>query len=303
MSLTAERITLPRGPGTLRQVTQSPSGLHVLRIDASGWQYLVELGGKKPVIHELRTQSLPGRTPSDPGLAICVTAGAFSPDGKRFALLEAAAGDERAPHVVIRETSTRDIVANLKIKAKREPRYVQWHGDAQHLFVYVKDQTQLINLKGKVVETFDTPRAFDPSPSGERFLYEVAEQEWIVQIGKKKTAKFEARDIMWADEETLVLTRYATNDTQHVLKAPASSGKAKKLVTIPDASSIGAAGAVAVAVEAGEKKVFAHVIDLKTGKKQMKELQGAPSGTAVSVSPTQAFVQVNWAKAMHHLKF
>lgn len=298
MALTVERITLPSGPGSLRQVTQSPSGLHVLRIDASGREFLVELGGKKPVIHEFPIKSLP-----DSNLAICICSAAWSPDGKHFAFLEQSVAKERAPHVVVYETATRNVVASLKIKADSEPRYVQWHGDGQRLFVYVKGETQLINLKGKVVETFETPRTFDPSPSGERFLYEVAEQEWIVQIGKKKTAKFEARDIMWADEETIVMTRFATNETQHVLKAPAATGKAKKIITLPDASSIGAAGNVAVAVEAGEKKVFAHVIDLKTGKKQSKELQGAPSGTAISVSPTQAFVQVNWAKALHHLKF
>lgn len=295
MALTVERITLPRGPGSLRQVTQSPDGKHVLRIDSSGWQYLVELGGKKPIIHEFQTATI-----ADTNLAICISSASFSPDGKHFVFLEDEVKGHREPHVAIYETATRNAVASLKIKAKSRPRYVQWHGDSQRLFVSVEGETQLINLKGKVVETFETPRAFDPSPSGERFLYALGEGMWTVQIGKKKTAPFEARDITWADDDTLVLTRYGKNS---LLKAPATSGKAKKLATIPEQCTIGAASNLAVAVEAGEKKVFAHVIDLKSGKMQSKELQGAPSGTAVSVSPTQAFVQVNWAKAMHHLKF
>jgi dipeptidyl aminopeptidase/acylaminoacyl peptidase len=299
MALTVSKLTLPRGAGSLRQLTQSAT--HLVRVDGSGASYLVDLGAKKPEVHELPSIIIPGKG-SNPDRALGVEGASFAPDGKRLALIRG--GMEGRPLAIeLLDVATRQATGGFALKLA-SPSNVQWHPDGERLIVHGRPETYVFSLGGKVLDRIGTQRRFELSPDGTHFLFENDDAEWMTRpVAGPKFQKFEARDATWADGQTVVFTRWAPKDQQVVFTLAAASGKAKKLTTIPPASSLGAQGSRAVAVEAGEKKVAAIVIDLASGKKTRHELQGSPSGTAVSVGAERAFVSVNWAKVVHQLAF
>ncbi|MFT3709551.1 MAG: hypothetical protein QM817_18135 [Archangium sp.] len=301
MALSSERITLPRGPGSLRQLVQC--GSWIARLDASGSTWLVDTSAKKPAIHEVPTLTLGGEG-NDANRAFTAEAGGFSADGKHFALLRAGAAGLRLPSIEVLDVATRTKVHGFELKMKA-PYNVQWHPDGERLYVSGNPETVVFSLKGKVLDRIGTDHGFELSPLGTQYLIKVSGSEWVVRPhDKPKFVKVEANDITFADEETLVFSGWSQTDKTPLFKAPTKTGKAKKLLVLEQRpSSLVAFGSRALAVLAGDKKVFAQVIELKNGRAQRKELQGAPSGTAASMGADAAYVQVNWSKTLHRLTF
>jgi WD40 repeat protein len=301
MALTTERITLPRGPGTLRQLVQSNT--HVMSVNGSGPSHLVDLSGKKPVVHELPTLIVRGEG-SNPDQAMCLASAAFSPDGTLLALLREGT-PKISPSLELMSVSSLEVTKRIELKLDA-PSSVQWHPDGSRLYVGGNPQTGVYSPTGKVLDRIGTAGGFVLSPDGEHFAIKLAEGKWVTRPSaatKVKFVEFETRDVSFIDAKTVLLSRWEKDNQELLLTASVASPRVKKLFVMPGTSSHAALGDRAVAIDAKGDKVIAFVIDLKTKKAQQKELQGSPSGTAVSLGPTRAFVQVNWSKTIHVLRF
>lgn len=162
--------------------------------------------------------------------------------------------------------------------------------------------TTVFSLKGKNLNAWGTPNSFSFSPKGTRACVELENGEYLVRPFEKmpkSPVKFEASDVVFADEETLVAAVWKSMDEDVLHRVDAKTGKMKKLGIVPKVSALDAHGDWAIATNVQGKKVLVTWIHLKTGKTEKFELFGSPSGTAVSIGPNGAYVAVNWQKLLH----
>lgn len=300
MPLQLQRITLPRGPSSLAQVTQSRT--HVLVVDHSGPSLLVDVSGKKPVVHELPNLILEGQG-TDPGTSLCTLSGAFSADGTRLVLLRAGTDRNggRKPALEVIDPFTRQLVSSRHVTIER-PWGVGLHPNGEHLIVMGTPVTLVLDAKGKAVERIGTDQGFAMSPSGARMLFQSQRSTWRVRpTDKPKFVEFEAAAATWRDDDTLLATTWTDSDDFDLNLVDAKTGKAKKLATLPRLDAFEAFGELVLASSCKGKKAEAFVISLPSGKVQRFELPGSPSGTQVSLGPAGAFVAVNWQRGLHVL--
>lgn len=300
MALQLQRISLPRGAGSLAQLTQSAT--HVFRVDRSGPALLVEVSGKKPVAHELPMSILPGKG-SEPDAALVIEAAHFTPDGSRLVVLRGGTDRNggRKPSVEFIDPTTRAVVSSFELKLDK-PWGVRVHPDGERVFVMGTPETLVLSLAGKVLDRIGTERHFELSPSGSQFLFEFPKNEWRVRPAEKpKFVSFEAGSARWRDDASLISTTWKSTEEDVLGLVDAKTGKTKKLATLPRIDSFEAFGDQVLASSCKGDKAEAFVIALPSGKVQRFELPGSPSGTRVSFGPAGAFVAVNWQKTLHVL--
>lgn len=300
MAIQLQRISLPRGPGSLAQLTQSAT--HVLRIDRSGPALLVDLSGKKPVAHEFPIGIVKGAG-SEPDAALVIESGGFSPDGARMVFLRGGTDRNggKKPSVELIDTQSRALLSSFELKVQK-PWGVRMHPDGERIFVFGSPETVVFSSKGKVLDRIGTERGFELSPSGTHMLFEFGDGEYRVRpVDKPKFVTFEASSATWRDDSTLITTTWKSMDEDVLNLVDASTGKAKKLATLPSIDSLEAFGDQVLATSVKGKKVEAFLIALPSGKVQRFELVGSPSGTRVSLGPAGAFIAVNWQKVLHVL--
>lgn len=299
MALQLQRIALTRGSGTLTQLTQSAT--HVFRVDRSGPSLLVDLSGKKPVVHELPPTVLPGKG-SEPDTALVIEAADFTPDGSKLVVLRSGAERSgRKPAIEVIDCGTRAVVSSFALSLAK-PSGVRVHADGSRLFVSGAPVTLLTSLGGKVLDRIGTEHRFAPSPSVAKYLFEFPRSEWRVRpVDKAKFVSFEAGSAWWRDDETLISTTWKSTEEDVIGLVDAKTGKTKKLATLPRIDSLEAFGDQVLASSCKGKKAEAFVIALPSGKVQRFELPGSPSGTRVSFGPKGAFIAVNWQKSLHVL--
>lgn len=300
MALQLQRISLPRGAGSLAQLTQSAT--HVLRVDRSGPALLVDVSGKKPVAHELPMTILPGKG-SEPDAALTIEAADFSPDGSRLVVLRGGTDRNggRKPSVEFIDPNTRAVVSSFEPKLEK-PWGVRVHPDGERLYVMGTPVTLVLSLKGKVLDRIGSDHGFELSPLGTHMLFEFPNSEWRVRpVEKPKFVSFEAGTARWRDDASLISTTWKSTEEDVVGLVDAKTGKTKKLATLPRIDSLEVYGDRVLASSCKGKKAEAFVITLPSGKVQRFELPGSPSGTQVSLGPAGAFVAVNWQKSLHVL--
>lgn len=254
MAIQLQRISLPRGPGSLAQLTQSAT--HVLRIDRSGPALLIELSGKKPVAHELPMLIVKGEG-SEPDAALVIESGGFSPDGTRMVLLRGGTDRNggKKPSVELVDTQTRALLSSFELKMEK-PWGVRMHPDGERIFVCGTPETVVFSSKGKVLDRLPTEKGFEVSPSGTHLLLELADGEYGVRpLDKAKLMKFEASSATWRDDQTSITTTWKSMDEDVVSLVEASTGKAKKLATLPSIDSLEAYGDQVLATSVKGKKV------------------------------------------------
>lgn len=300
-----QRISLPRGPGSLSQLTQSAT--HVLRVDRSGPALLIDVSGKKPVAHELPMTIIAGKG-SEPDTGLTIISGGFSPDGQRLVLLRDGTDQKggRLPQVELVDVQTRALVSSFPLKKVKGAYGVKMHPDGQQLFVWGSPETFVFSLDGKELKLkrWGTPRSFSYSPKATQACIELEHGEFMLRpMDKlpKSPPKFEASEVVWLDEETLVAATWLSQEKSAINLVDAKTGKLKKVATIPSVSALDAHSGWAFATNVQGKKVLVTAVELKSGKTQKFELVGSPSGTAVSAGPAGAYVAVNWQKVLHVL--
>jgi cell wall assembly regulator SMI1/predicted DNA-binding WGR domain protein len=289
MPTSLERISLPRGPGSLSQLTQSAT--HVLRVDRSGPALLIDVSAKKAVAHELRPEHQDTEV---------ITGGGFSPDGTQLVLL-CADMNERGARLETIDVLTRERLSAFALpKELAKPYGVTVHPDGQQLFLWAKPQTFVLSLKGKNLNSIATPNGFGLSPSAKFVSIEEEHGVFVVRpLAGKKGVTIEASDVAWLDDETLIAVTWEKTEKSGIHRVSAKTGKMKKLALIPQVSAFDVHGNWGLATNVKGKKVLVTSIDLTSGKTQPFELVGSPSGTAVSIGPAGGFVAVNWQKVLH----
>jgi cell wall assembly regulator SMI1/predicted DNA-binding WGR domain protein len=290
-----QRVSLPLGPGSLNQLTQSAT--HVLRLDRSGPTLLIDMTGKKPVAHQLPSKPYPRK---DGNYSSTASSGGFSADGKLLVLLRAGIDHLKVPpEIELVDVQTRAVLGSFALKMQK-PYGAALHPDGQQIIVWGKPETVVFSLKGKVLDRIGTPESFCLSPNHEFMCIELEHGKFLVRPrAKMANVKFEASEVTWADDSTLIATVWAENDKSEIHRVDAKTGKMKKLATIPQVSAFDAHGDWALATNIDGKKVLVTSIDLNSGKTEKVELVGSPSGTQVSLGPAGAFISVNWQKVLH----
>ena len=115
MAIQLQRISLPVGPGSLRQLSQSAT--HVLRMDTSETTLLIDLSGKKPVAHVMPSLTLPGKG-SEPDTGLSAISGVFSANGEQVVLLREGTEQKggRKPRVeFVKRPARQDVMAATQI--------------------------------------------------------------------------------------------------------------------------------------------------------------------------------------------